>query len=102
MAAYRRGGSEPRAIMRQGRRRPIGWRLTHPDGGRPLCVAGDYQGTTGGTDTIPLVDGGLDGAFALAGAEASAGHDVLLEGYDLSGEYDRTLALAEAQRFRGE
>src|SRR5205807_1526064 len=70
-------------------------------GGRTVCVIGDYRGTKGGTDTIPLVDGGLDEAFRLATSEAEEGRDVLLEGYQLSGEHVQTLALAEAQRSRG-
>jgi hypothetical protein len=102
MAAYRRAGSEPSPIIRRGRSRPIGWRLAHPSGGRALCVVGDYQGATGGTDTIPLKDGGLDEVFRLANAEASAGRDVLLEGYQLSGEHDRTIELAARQHSRGQ
>ena len=102
MAAYRRGGSEPHAITRDGRSRPIGWRLEHPSGGRALCVVGDYQGARGGTDTIPLKDGGLDEAFRLANSETSAGRDVLLEGYQLSWERDRTVELAAHQRSRGQ
>src|SRR3954451_22242261 len=95
MAAYRPAGSGPTPVMRQGRSRPIAWRLRHPLGGRTLCVIGDYQGPQGGTDTIPLSDGGLDEAFRVACSEAAEGHDVLLEGYQLSGEHDRTVALAE-------
>src|ERR1700709_2018818 len=101
MTAYGRQGSAPIPIMRQGRSRPLGWWLEHPAGGRPLCVIGDYQGTRGGTDTIPLTDGGLDEAFRLANSEASAGGDVLLEGYQLSGEHGRTARLAALQRSRG-
>jgi hypothetical protein len=101
MAAYRQTGLEPTPIMRQGRSRAIGWRLRHPLGGRTLCVVGDYRGVKGGTDTIPLTDGGLDEAFRLAHSEAAAGWDVLLEGYQLSFEHDQTVALAEAQRSRG-
>lgn len=101
MAAYKRAGGEPIPVIRRGRSRPIGWRLRHPLGGRTLCVIGDYRGTKGGTDTIPLVDGGLDEAFRLAASEAEEGRDVLLEGYQLSGEHVRTLALADTQRSRG-
>lgn len=101
MAVYRQIGPEPTAIRRQGRSRPIAWRLTHPLGGRTLCVIGDYRGVRGGTDTIPLTDGGLDEAFRLANSEAVAGRDVLLEGYQLSFEHDQTVALAQAQRSRG-
>ena len=101
MAAYRWAGSAPTPVMRRGRSRPIAWRLEHPFGGRTLCVIGDYQGPKGGTDTIPLTDGGLDEAFRMACSEAEEGRDVLLEGYQLSGEHDRTVALANAQRLRG-
>ena len=101
MAVYRQTGLEPTAVMRQGRSRPIAWRLRHPLGGRTLCVAGDYLGVKGGTDTIPQTDGGLEEAFRLAHSEAAAGRDVLLEGYQLSFEHDQTVALAEAQRARG-
>jgi len=101
MAAYGRQGSAPIPLMRQGRSRPLGWRLEHPAGGRAPCVIGDYQGIRGGTDTIPLTDGGLDAAFRLANAEASAGCDVLLEGYQLSGEHDHTARLAALQSARG-
>jgi len=83
--------------IRHGRHeRPIGYRLVHPHGGRPLAVLGHYEATCGGCDTIRLSDGGLDGVFRLADAFASAGHDVLLEGLRLSGEHRRSAALAEA------
>ena len=91
-----RGGRvEP--IRRAGRARPIAYRLPHPLGGRPLAVLGHYgTAACGGCDTIPLRDGGLDGAFRLADGLAAAGHDVLLEGRFLSGEHRRT-----AERARG-
>ena len=88
-------------MMREGRAQPMGWRLVHPWDGRILAVIGDYQATRGGTDTIPMTDGGLDEAFRLAHALARDGHDVLLEGFQLSGEHRRTVALAQAQRARG-
>lgn len=101
MAAYCRGGAEAVPLRREGRSRPMGVRLSHPRGGRPLAVIGHYEATRGGTDTIPLADGGLDEAFRLAGALAAGGDDVLLEGYRLSGDVERTAALARAQRARG-
>ena len=101
MAAYRRGGAETVALRREGRSRPMGSRTTHPRGGRPLAVVGHYEATRGGTDTIPETDGGLDEAFRLADALAADGHDVLLEGYRLSGDVGRTAVLARAQRARG-
>lgn len=101
MAAYRREGARAAPLGREGRLRPMGWRLDHPWGGCPLAVIGDYEATRGGTDTIPVADGGLDEAFRLADALAGHGHDVLLEGLQLSGEHRRTASLARAQRARG-
>ncbi len=100
MAASRRAGAAAIPLHREGRHRPIGWRFVHPCGGRPLGIIGHYDATRGGTDTIPLTDGGLDEAFRLADVLAQDGHDVLMEGYQLSGEVERTAALARAQRAR--
>ncbi|MBD0275773.1 MAG: hypothetical protein ICV73_28080 [Acetobacteraceae bacterium] len=74
--------------------------MPHPLGGRPLAVLGRY-GTTacGGCGTIPLRDGGLDGAVRLADGLAAAGHDVVLEGLFLSGEHRRTAELARGHAF---
>jgi hypothetical protein len=88
------GQAEP--IGRLGRRRPIAYRLRHPLGGRPLAVLGHYEATCGGCDTIRLEDGGMNEAFRLAAAFAADGHDVLLEGLVLSGEHERSAALAAA------
>ena len=82
----RDGRVEP--VHRDGRERPIAYRLRHPLGGRPLA--------SGVCDTIRAVDGGLDEAFRLAGGYAASGHDVLLEGLLLSGEHARSAALAKA------
>jgi hypothetical protein len=101
MAAHRRDGVEAVPLCREGRPRPMGWRLDHPRGGRPLAVIGHYEATRGGTDTIPLTDGGLDEVFRLTNALAGDGHGVLLEGLQLSGEVERTAMLARAQRVRG-
>ncbi len=90
------GFGDPVPIPHPGRARPIGHRLAHPAGGRPLAVLGAYEGTCGGCDTIPETDGGLAEAFRLAAAWASEGHDVLMEGLLLSMEQHRTVALAEA------
>jgi predicted kinase len=43
----------------------------------------------------------LDEAFRLADTLTQEGHDVLMEGYQLSGEVERTVALARAQAERG-
>ncbi len=102
MAAARRMGAVAEPLHREGRQRPIGWRFDFPGGRRPLAVLGHYEATRGGTDTIPLTDGGLDEAFRLAHALSRDGHDVLMEGYQLSGEVERTAALARAQRARAD
>jgi hypothetical protein len=86
------GQVEP--IHREGRRWPIGYRLGHPLGRRPLVVLGHYERTSGGCDTFSARDGGLDEAFRLADAWASAGHDVLFEGSGLSAEHERSAWLA--------
>ncbi|MCW2241842.1 hypothetical protein [Azospirillum canadense] len=91
----RENGGRLEPVNRPGRERPIGYRLPHPRGGRPLAVLGHYGGVRGGCDTIGLGDGGLDAAFRLADDCASNGHDVLLEGLLLSRERVRTAMLAE-------
>lgn len=102
MAASRRAGAAATPLHREGRTRPIGWRFASSPDRRPLAIVGHYETTRGGTDTIPRTDGGLDEAFRLADALAGDGHDVLMEGYQLSGEIERTVALAQAQRARGD
>lgn len=97
MAIYgwgRDGHVEP--VYRDGRRRPICYRLRHPLGGRPLAVLGHYEATSGGCDTI----GGTDEVFRLAGDYASTGHDVLFEGLLVSREYRRSAALAASHGLR--
>ncbi|HEX2135464.1 MAG TPA: hypothetical protein VHG30_06085 [Microvirga sp.] len=92
MALYRtRTGSDVAPVYREGRERPICYRLRHPLGGRPLAVLGHYEVTSGGCDTI----GGVDEAFWLASQHAARGHDVLFEGLAISREVDRSAALAE-------
>lgn len=91
-------GRRAEPLHREGRSRPIGYRLAHPFGGRPLVVLGAYDGTCGGCDTIGLRDGGLDGVFGFAGACSAAGCDVLLEGLVLSGEHRLSARFAEAHR----
>ncbi len=94
LADYGRGETaEP--MHRHGRARPIGYRLLHPLGGRPLAALGHYGAAScSGCDTIPLRDGGLDEVFRLADWLASGGHDVLLEGLFLSFEHQRSADLA--------
>ena len=89
-----RGGRvEP--VRRQGRERPIAYRLRHPHGGRPLVVLGHYEATSGGCDTIRAADGGMDEAFRLAGEYASSGHDVLLRACSSAASIVRSAALAK-------
>ncbi len=47
------GSVEVVPLRREGRERPIGYRLRHPQGGRPLVVLGHYARTSGGCDTLP-------------------------------------------------
>jgi hypothetical protein len=76
----------------------MGYRLRHPHGGRSLVVLGHYERTSGGCDTIPTVDGGLNEIFRLADAWATAGHDVFLEGSAWSAEHRRSAMLAGRHR----
>jgi hypothetical protein len=90
------GGLEP--VYRAGRSRPLGYRLEHPLGGRPLAVLGHYEVTSGGCDTIRAADGGLDEIMRRAADYAATGHDVLIEGQRLSSEYERSAELARSHR----
>lgn len=101
MKACRHHGAEAEPLRREGRLRPMGWRLTRSGDHRPLAIIGHYEATRGGTDTIPEADGGLDEAVRFAGSLACEGHDVLLEGLQLSGDVERTAALWRAQQVRG-
>jgi hypothetical protein len=86
-----------RSLERAGRERPMGYCLRHPEGGPDLIVLGHYERTSGGCDTIPLSDGGLDEVFRLAELWADAGCDVFLEGLALSFEVRRSAELARRQ-----
>jgi hypothetical protein len=90
------GGLE--LIWRAGRRRPLGYRLRHPRGGRPLAVVGHYEVTSGGCDTIAAADGGIGEIMRRAADYAATGHDVLIEGQRLSREHERSAALARSHR----
>ena len=90
------GSLEP--VYREGRRRPLGYRLGHPLGGRPLAVVGHYEVTSGGCDTIRAADGGLEEIMRQAADCAARGHDVLIEGQRLSSEYKRSADLAGSHR----
>lgn len=85
-------------IYRQGRRRPLGYRLRHPRGARPLAVIGHYEVTSGGCDTIRVADGGLQEIMQRAADYAAAGHDVLIEGLRLSSDYEQSAKLAKLHR----
>ena len=90
------GGLEP--VYRMGRSRPLGYRLAHPLGGRPLAVLGHYEVRSGGCDTIRAADGGLDEIMRRAADYAATGHDVLIEGQRLSSDYARSIELARSRR----
>jgi hypothetical protein len=90
------GSLEP--VYREGRLRPLGYRLRHPLGGRPLAVVGHYEVTSGGCDTIRAADGGLEQIMRWAADHAAKGHDVLMEGQHLSSEYERSADLATSHR----
>jgi hypothetical protein len=85
-------------IYRQGRSRPLGYRLRHPSGGPPLVVLGHYEVASGGCDTIRAADGGLEEIMRRAADYAATGHDVLIEGQLLSSDYERSAALASSHR----
>jgi hypothetical protein len=89
-------GLEP--VYRAGRSRPVGYRLRHPLGGRPLAVVGHYEVTSGGCDTIRAADGGLEEIMRRAAEYAALGHDVLIEGQRLSRDYQRSAELARSHR----
>jgi hypothetical protein len=89
-----RQAAEP--IVRPGRACPLGYRLRHPLRRRPLVVLGHYERTSGGCDTIGVKDGGLAAVFRLAADYARNGHDVLIEGHQLSSEWERSAVLAKA------
>ncbi|MBB5696144.1 hypothetical protein [Muricoccus pecuniae] len=91
-------GGQAEPLRQKGREKPIGYRLRHPEGGRPLVVLGQYERTSGGCDTIPAAHGGLDEIFRLADHWAAAGHDVLLEGSAWSAEHRRSALLAKRHR----
>ena len=90
----RGGAAEP--IYREGRKRPLGYRLSHPYRGPPLAVLGHYEATSGGADTIRMADGGLTAIMRFADEHASAGYDVLMEGLRLSSEHELSTELARS------
>ena len=90
------GAGRLQLMYRPGRSRPLGYRLEHPLGGRPLTVLGHYEITSGGCDTIRAADGGVDEIMRRAADYAARGHDVLIEGQRLSSEYERSAELGRA------
>jgi hypothetical protein len=82
------------AIYRKGRSKPFALRLPHPCGERPLVVLGHYERTSGGCDTIRAADGGIHEIMRTAGELATNGHDVIIEGLQLSSEIEQSASLA--------
>ena len=89
-------GSRVEPIHRAGRDLPLGYRLQHPFGERPLVVLGHYEATSGGCDTIRAVDGGLREILRSAGEYAASGHDMLVEGLRFSSEVEFSRELAQS------
>jgi hypothetical protein len=82
------------AIYRKGRSKPFACRLQHPCGERPLVVLGHYETTSGGCDTIRAADGGIHEIVRTAAELATKGHDVVIEGLQLSREIEQSASLA--------
>lgn len=79
-----------------GRRQPISYLLTRPDG-PGLMVPGHYEIECGGCDTVKTTDQVL--AMALTAARApSPGCDVLMEGLLLSENVGKVVAMRDAAR----
>jgi len=72
------------SVMEVGRKKPIGYLLSHDDLERPLFVPGHYEIANGGVDTLP----DLDYAYALIGNYAGL-CDVLFEGKNMTDGADR-------------
>lgn len=83
-------------LFRPGRNQPIGYAFAHPLDRRPLVVLGQYERTSGGCDTIPLKDGGLGEIFRLAADHVSGGFDVVIEGLQISKEWETSAELAQS------
>jgi hypothetical protein len=81
-----------REMYVEGRRRPLGYELQHPEAGT-LFVAGHYETPCGGCDTITK---GFDYIFELVRSQAALGHDVLFEGLLLGSDINRLIELHEA------
>jgi hypothetical protein len=87
-------------VYRKGRDKPLGYRLRHPLGGRPLAVLGHYELTSGGGDTIRAADGGVPAMLRFAREHAESGYDVVLEGLRLSSEYEHSAELARSHKMK--
>ena len=77
-------------VKQKGRKQPIGYICTRPDGGKPLYVLGHYESPCGGCDTIKT----YDEVFQRVRDVHEAGYDVLFEGLLLSTETQRVIELA--------
>lgn len=73
-----------------GRKQPLGYYCTHPQGGRTLAVVGHYEVACGGCDTIPSYDRTIE----LVRKAHGDGNDVLFEGLIMSSESRRCSAMA--------
>lgn len=78
----------------EGRKQPIGYLLSRPDG-RRLNVIGHYETACGGCDTITK----MDDIFNYVRMGAAAGNDVIFEGLLISADVNRTHALMKEFQF---
>jgi len=83
-------------LFQEGREKPLGYRLRHPLGGRPLAILGHYEATSGGGDTIRAVDGGIPMIMRFAREHAERDYHVLIEGLRLSSDYEHSAELAQS------
>ncbi len=77
-----------RVYNEAGRRQPIGYVFSHPEG-RKLAVVGHYETACGGCDTIPK----MEHIFELVRESAMAGYDVIFEGLLISADVNRHVEL---------
>jgi hypothetical protein len=77
----------------EGRKRPISYVCTRPNG-RSLFVPGHYETPTGGCDTLKTVNDVYD----RVRQGATDGHDVLFEGIMVGDDVTRCVALSEIEK----
>lgn len=76
-----------------GRKQPIGYFCTRPDG-TSLWVVGHYESPCGGCDTIS-VPGTIDFIYDVVKSHDDLGHDVLYEGLIVESDVKRLISVAK-------